>query len=286
MFSIVTDGIALGMLLFLISVGLSITMGLMDFANIAHGTFAMIGGYIANIAMNQFGIPFLPTLALGFIAGAVSGAVIEVLLIRYHYRSHPLDQVLLTIGIVFVSIAVATYLMGPNMQPFQLPTFLQGHLSVFGVSMRRYGVFLIVVGIAVILGLQLLVNRTRFGAMVRAAVDNRRVADGTGINVRRLFFYTFAFGSGLAGFGGALGLGMLAITPVFPLEYTVYFLMVVCAGGAGTIMGPFWVSILFGLVDTAGKYFIPQTGAFLVYLLVLLVLLLRPNGLIAKRGLV
>jgi branched-chain amino acid transport system permease protein len=261
-------------------------MGLMDFANLAHGTFAMVGGYLASVAMNQFGVPFLATLVLGFVAGALSGGVIEVLFIRHHYRSHPLDQVLLTIGIVFVSIAAATYVMGPNMQPFRLPAFLQGNLVVAGAPVRRYGVFLILVGVVVIVALQLLVNRTRFGAMVRAAVDNRRVAGGTGINVQRLFFYTFAFGSGLAGFGGALGLGMLAVTPVFPLEYTVYFLMVVCAGGAGTIMGPFWVALLFGLVDTAGKYFIPQTGAFLVYLLVLAVLLLRPNGLIAKRGLV
>lgn len=280
----VADGIALGMLLFLISVGLSITMGLMNFANLAHGTFAMIGGYAASVAINRFGVPFLATLPLGFVAGAAAGAVLEFVFIRRLYRAHALDQVLLTIGIVFVSVAIATYLFGPTMQPLTLPAFLDGQVAILGLHIRRYGIFLIVVGLALIVLLQLAINRTRYGAMVRAAVDNRRVAAGTGIDVERLFLFTFTVGSGLAGFAGALGLGMLAVTPVFPLEYMVYFLMVVCAGGAGTVLGPFVAAILFGVVDTLGKYLVPEAGAFLVYALVLVVLLLRPNGLVARGG--
>ena len=145
--------------------------------------------------------------------------------------------------------------------------------------------FLIVCGVLVISGLVLALNRTRLGARVRAAVDNRRVAQCTGIHVRRLFFLTFSFGCGLAGLGGALSLGMLGLDPFFPLKYMVEFLIVVGVGGAGTIVGPFIAALLIGMVDVAGKYFIPQAGAFLVYLVMIVGLLLRPNGLVARRGL-
>ena len=285
MIAILIDGISLGMLLFLIAVGLSITMGLMNFVNLAHGTFAMAGGYAASVAMNRYGLPFAPALAVGFLAGALLGGALEILLIRHLYRAHALEQVLLSIGIVFVSIATATYVFGPVVQPFRMPAALDGRMVIAGIEVGRYRLFLILFGLAVIAALQLLVGRTRFGAMVRAAVDNQRVAGGTGINVQRLFFVTFSFGCGLAGLGGALGLGMLSISPTFALQYIIYVLMVVCCGGAGTIAGPFLAAILFGIVDTAGKYLVPEAGGFLIYLLVLLVLLVRPNGLVPKRGL-
>lgn len=285
MATIFFDGLAYGMLLFLIAVGLSITMGMMNFVNLAHGVFAMLGGYAASIAMNSAAVSFPVALLIGFCSATMAGALLERLLFRRLYGAHALDQVLLSIGVVFVAIATATYLFGPTMQVFSLPPYLQGNFEVGGLSVGWYRLFLIVCGLVVISGLVLALSRTRLGATVRAAVDNRRVAEGTGIHVQRLFFLTFSFGCGLAGLGGALSLGMLSLDPFFPLKYMVDFLIVVGVGGAGTIAGPFVAAMLIGMVDVAGKYFIPQAGAFLAYLVMIVALLLRPNGLVARKGL-
>lgn len=282
---VVFDGVAYGMLLFLIAVGLSITMGLMNFVNLAHGSFAMVGGYAAAVLMNQFGIGFYPSLAGAFVAAALVGAVLELLLYRRLYKAHPLDQVLLSIGIVFVSIAAFTWYFGPTMQPFTLPASLDGRMNLLGLEVSRYRLFLIVCGVVVLAALLLGLGKTRYGAMVRAAVDNQRVAAGTGIRVQRLFFLTFAMGCGLAGLGGALSLGMLGLEPSFPLKYLVYFLIVVCVGGAGTITGPFVAALLIGIVDVAGKYYLPEAGAFLIYVVMILMLLVRPNGIVPRKGL-
>ncbi len=282
---VIFDGVAYGMLLFLIGVGLSITMGLMNFVNLAHGSFAMVGGYAAAVLMNQWGLGFGLSLAAAFVAAALVGAVLEFVFYRRLYRAHPLDQVLLSIGVVFVSIAAFTYFFGPTMQPFTLPKALEGQVSLLGLEVGRYRLFLIGCGVAVLVALLLGLGKTRYGAMVRAAVDNQRVAGGTGIHVQRLFFLTFSLGCGLAGLGGALSLGMLGLEPSFPLKYLVYFLMVVCVGGAGTVTGPFIAALLVGIVDVAGKYYLPETGAFLIYVFMIVMLLVRPNGIVAKKGL-
>ncbi|WP_341890403.1 branched-chain amino acid ABC transporter permease [Variovorax sp. YR752] len=282
---VIFDGVAYGMLLFLIGVGLSITMGLMNFVNLAHGSFAMVGGYAASVLMNQWGLGFGLSLVAAFVAAALVGAVLEFVFYRRLYRAHPLDQVLLSIGVVFVSIAAFTYFFGPTMQPFTLPKALEGQVSLLGLEVGRYRLFLIGCGVAVLVALLLGLGKTRYGAMVRAAVDNQRVAGGTGIHVQRLFFLTFSLGCGLAGLGGALSLGMLGLEPSFPLKYLVYFLMVVCVGGAGTVTGPFIAALLVGIVDVAGKYYLPETGAFLIYVFMIVMLLVRPNGIVAKKGL-
>ncbi|RQO41386.1 branched-chain amino acid ABC transporter permease [Variovorax sp. KBW07] len=282
---VIFDGVAYGMLLFLIGVGLSITMGLMNFVNLAHGSFAMVGGYAASVLMNQWGVGFGLSLLAAFVAAALVGAALEFVFYRRLYRAHPLDQVLLSIGVVFVSIAAFTYFFGPTMQPFTLPPALDGQVSLLGLEVGRYRLFLIGCGVAVLVALLLGLGKTRYGAMVRAAVDNQRVAGGTGINVQRLFFLTFSLGCGLAGLGGALSLGMLGLEPSFPLKYLVYFLMVVCVGGAGTVTGPFIAALLVGIVDVAGKYYLPEAGAFLIYVFMIVMLLVRPNGIVAKKGL-
>ncbi|KTT20352.1 branched-chain amino acid ABC transporter permease [Pseudacidovorax intermedius] len=278
------DGVAYGMLLFLMAVGLSVTMGLMNFVNLAHGSFAMAGGYAAAVLMNAHGVGFGLALLAAFVASALLGAVLEWLLYRRLYRAHPLDQVLLSIGLVFVSIAAFTWFFGPTLQPFTLPGWLQGQVAIAGVGVGRYRLFLIGCGLAVLAALLLALGRTRYGAMVRAAVDNQRVAAGTGIHVQRLFLLTFSLGCGLAGLGGALSLGVLGLEPGFALKYLVYFLLVVCVGGAGTITGPFAAALLVGIVDVAGKYYLPQTGAFLIYGVMIVMLLLRPHGLVVRKG--
>ena len=277
------DGIAYGSLLFLISVGLSVTMGLMNFVNLAHGAFAMLGGYVCVVAMNRLGMPFLAALPIAFVVSALVGVVLERTLYQRLYRSTHLDQVLFSIGLVLMSIAAATYFFGPTQQPIRLPAFLQGQWHVAGIDIGIYRVFLIAIVVVATLALTALIERTRFGSQVRAAVDNQQAAAGLGIDVNRVFALTFALGSGLAGLGGGLGIDVLGLDPGFPLKFMVYFLLVVAVGGAGTIKGPLLAALLLGIFDVAGKYYVPQIGAFVIYLLMVVLLILFPAGLYGKR---
>lgn len=283
--TVLFDGVAYGMLLFLMAVGLSITMGLMKFVNLAHGSFAMVGGYAASVLMARFGFGFFAVLPVAFLSAALVGAALELCLYRRLYRAHALDQVLLSIGIVFVSVAAFSWFFGSGLQPFTLPPVLAGRLQFGGTELGRYRLFLVVCGLLVLVALLLGLGKTRYGAMVRAAVDNQRVAAGTGIPVQRLFLLTFSLGCGLAGLGGALSLGLIGLEPSFPLRYLVFFLIVVCVGGAGSIVGPFVAALLVGVVDVAGKYYLPAAGGFLIYGVMIAMLLLRPNGIVARKGL-
>jgi branched-chain amino acid transport system permease protein len=277
------DGIAYGMLLFVLSVGLSVTLGLMNFVNLAHCAFAMLGGYVTVLLTQQFHWPFFATLPMAFIASAAASVVLERTLYRRLYRASDLDQVLLTIGIAFISVALAAYMFGTTQQPIEVPAYMRGSFNFFGLDIGRYRLFLIGVGVAVTLLLVAALEYTRFGAQVRAAVDNQRMARGLGINVDATFAATFALGSGLAGLGGALAIEIVGLDPVFAFTYLVYVLIVVAVGGLGSIVGSFAAAILIGVSDIAGKYYVPELGAFLIYLVMLLVLMWRPAGLFGKR---
>jgi len=278
------DGIAYGSLLFIISIGLSVTMGLMNFVNLAHGAFAMLGGYACVIAMTRLGLPFLASLPVAFVVSALAGVVLERLLYRRLYRATHLDQVLFSIGLIFMAIASATWLFGSQQQPVRLPEFLRGQVRVLGLDFGAYRLFLIVVVVAITLALTWLVERTRFGAEVRASVDNQQASAGLGINVERVFSLTFALGSGLAGLGGGLGIDVLGLDPTFPLKYMVYFLLVVAVGGAGTIKGPLFAALILGVFDVAGKYYVPQLGSFVIYVVMVAMLLVFPQGLVGRRA--
>jgi branched-chain amino acid transport system permease protein len=278
------DGIAYGSLLFIISIGLSVTMGLMNFVNLAHGAFAMLGGYACVIAMTRLGLPFLASLPVAFIVSAAAGVVLERLLYRRLYRATHLDQVLFSIGLIFMAIAGATWLFGSQQQPVRLPDFLRGQVRVLGLDFGAYRLFLIVVVVAITLALTWLIERTRFGAEVRASVDNQQASAGLGINVERVFSLTFALGSGLAGLGGGLGIDVLGLDPTFPLKYMVYFLLVVAVGGAGTIKGPLFAALILGVFDVAGKYYVPQLGSFVIYVVMVAMLLVFPQGLVGRRA--
>jgi branched-chain amino acid transport system permease protein len=278
------DGIAYGSLLFVIAIGLSVTLGLMNFVNLAHGAFAMIGGYVSVVAMTRFGIPFLAALPLAFVAAAVAGIVLERTLYQRLYGASPLDQVLFSIGLVYVAIAAATHWFGPTQQPVQLPDFLRGQVEVLGRGFGAYRIFLIATVALLTVVLHLLMERTRFGAAVRASVDNAVAAAGLGINVNRVFALTFALGSGLAGLGGGLGIDILGLDPQFALKYMVYFLLVVAVGGVGTIKGPLCAALILGVFDVAGKYYVPQVGGFVIYALMVVLLLLFPHGLYGRHA--
>jgi branched-chain amino acid transport system permease protein len=277
------DGLAYGTLLFVISVGLSITLGLMGFNNLAHGVFAMAGGYLLVTLMGKAGIGFLPSLPIVFCVVAVSSLVLERLLYRPLYRSTPLDQVLLTVGIIFVATASTTFIWGPGQQPVVLPEGLTGQFHWLGLDLSRYRLFLMAVGAAILVTLLFGLERTRFGAMIRASVDNHRTAEAMGIRVDRVFQITFAIGSGLAGLGGALGVDVLGLDPNFSIKYLVYFLLVVVVGGPGSVLGTLLAALLLGVADIAGKYYVPQTGAFVIYAAMIILLLLFPQGLLGRR---
>jgi branched-chain amino acid transport system permease protein len=282
-FGVLFDGFAYGMLLFLMSVGLSVTLGMMNFVNLAHCSFAMLGGYVAITLMNAFDWPFLATLPVAFIAAAAASVVLERIFFRRFYNASDLDQCLLTIGIVFVSIATAAYIYGTDQQPMQLPPYLRGSIAFMGLDLSVYRLFLIATALLITIALVVMVEATRFGAQVRAAVNNQRMARGLGINVDGLFAATFALGSGLAGLGGALAIAMLGLDPQFALTYLIYVLIVVSVGGLGSISGSFAAAMLLGFSDMAGKYYVPSIGAFLIYLVMIVLLMWRPAGLFGRR---
>lgn len=278
------DGIAYGALLFLISIGLSVTMGLMNFVNLAHGAFAALGGYVVVVLMGRLGVPFLAALLAAFVVAAAVGALLERTLYQRLYKASPLDQVLFSIGLTFVAVAGATYVWGPSQQPVRLPEFLQGQMHVLGLDLGVYRLFLIALVVVITMALAALIERTRFGAQVRASVDNPQASAGLGINVSRVFALTFALGSGLAGLGGGMGIDVLGLDPTFPIKYMVYFLLVVAVGGAGSIKGTLVAALILGVFDVAGKYYVPQVGAFVIYALMVVLLVFFPAGLFGRRA--
>ena len=283
MLTILLDGVAYGMLLFLLACGLSVTLGLMNFINLAHGVFAMIGGYVTALLMNRAGAPFLATLPVAFLLPALIGVVLERTLYRRLYGASPLDQVLFTIGLVFMAMPIANYLLGDQPQQVHLPPWLSGRVEFHGVGIGVYRLFIIGVCGAIAAALQIFLVKTRFGARLRAAVDDARVASGLGINVDRLFAVAFAVGSGLAGLGGALAADVVGgIDPTFPLKFMVTFLIVVTIGGSNGILGAFVGALLLGVLDVAGKYYVPSIGAFIIYFVMVVTLILRPQGLFAR----
>jgi branched-chain amino acid transport system permease protein len=277
------DGIAYGSLLFLISNGLSVTLGLMNFVNLAHGAFAMLGGYACVLLMRR-DVPFLLALPLVFLSVALVGVVLERTLYRRLYKAPHLDQVLFSIGLTFMAVAAATWFFGPAQQPVELPRFLRGQVHMLGLDFGRYRLFLVALVVLATTVLQTLLERTRFGAQVRASVDHQAVAAGLGIDVNRVFSITFALGAGMAGLGGAVGIDLLGLDPTFALKYLVYFLLVVAVGGAGSIQGTAVAAITLGVFDVAGKYYVPEVGAFIIYALMIVLLILFPAGLYGRRA--
>jgi len=282
MLTILFDGIAYGMLLFVLACGLAVTLGLMNFVNLAHGAFAMAGGYVTVVLVNRLGVPFFAALPLAFLVSLVLGAVLERTLYVHVYAKSHLDQVLFTIGLVFMSVAAVDYVMGSQQQFVGIPAALQGRYDVLGVGVGKYRLLIIVVCGTLTAALQRILVGTRFGTRLRAAVDDPRVARGLGINVDAVFTVTFAVGSGLAGLGGALGAEILGLDPIFPLKFLIYFLIVVTVGGTSSITGPFLASLLLGIADVAGKYYVPKLGAFVIYTIMIAVLIWRPQGLFGR----
>ena len=281
--SILFDGLAYAMFLFIVSVGLSVTMGLMGFVNLAHGAFAMAGGYLVLTLTRGWGVPFIPSLVIVFlVVGAVSVIFERTLYIRL-YRATELDQVLLTIGLAFMAIASYTYFYGPSQQSIRLPSYLTGQIDGGFRTFPTYRVFMIAIGAILIAVLWYVFERTNIGAKIRAAVDNRRMAQSIGIDVDRLFTLTFGIGSGLAALGGGLAVQLVGLSPSFALIYLVFFLLVVAVGGLGSFKGTLLAALILGIFDTAGKYLYADAGGFFIYAIAMAILLVRPAGLYGRE---
>lgn len=281
--TVLLDGISYGMVLFLISVGLTITMGLMRVVNLAHGSFAMIGGYIAGY-LTQRGANFYLALVVASIVPGILGAAAEVTVFRPLYRKGELSQVLLTIGFVFVATAVVTEIFGAFPYPVQFPDYLNKPVDIGFRTYPGYRLFLIVVGGLVATVLWILIENSVYGARLRAAVDNSRMARAVGMNVNVLFTGTFVVGCALAGLGGAIGAGILSPEPSYALKYVVLFLVVVIVGGEGSFKGSFVAAMALGIIDTIGKYFFTEAAAYLLYAAVFVLLLWRPQGLLPPKS--
>lgn len=281
--TILLDGLAYGMILFIISVGLTVTMGLMRIVNLAHGAFAMIGGYV-GVSEVAAGVPYIPAAIGAALATGLIGAAVEPLVYRPLYRRSPLSQALMTFGFTFIVIAALTSIFGANDKPLPLPDWLNGQFPLGYRSYPTYRLFLIVVGGAIAAVMWVVVERSTFGAQLRAAVDNPRMARAVGIDVSRLFFGTFAVACGLAGLGGVLGAGLLSVEPGYALRYLTLFLVVVGVGGAGSFKGSFGAALLLGVVDTVAVYLVPPAADYILYTFVVALLLWRPHGLIPARS--
>lgn len=281
--TVVFNGLAYGVLLFIIAVGLSVTMGMMQFANLAQVSLSMLGGYVLVTAMDSLGISFLASLPLAFLLVGAFSILLERLVLRHFYGSDDLTQVLLTLGLVFMSISAVAFVWGPSFRPIRVPEWLSGQQPLFGVMLERYRIFLLISGGLIAAAMVIGLERTRFGAMVRACVDNRRAASGCGINTGAVFALTFALGGGLAGLGGALSANLLSLDPNFPLRYLVYVLIVVSVGGLGNILGSLLAALLIGVADVVGKYYLPAAGGVFIYVLTVAIMMWRPQGLLGRK---
>ena len=280
--SILFDGFAYGMLLFTITVGLSITMGVLQFTNLAHGAFAMFGGYLAVVLVNSLSLNFILAILVVFLLIGLLGFIAERLIFRHFYTATPLRQVLLTIGIVFMSVAVMRYVFGPLSVGVAIPAALETTHQIGGVSIPAYRMMLLAFGLTLGIVLWVFIDRTLIGAKLRAAVSNRNMAEAVGIDVPFLFAVVFSIGAGLAGVGGALSVEVLGLTPTYAFDYLSLVLLVVIVGGLGSIRGAFVGSLFIGVIDNAGKFLFPEVGAFLLYLITFAILLWRPQGLLPK----
>ena len=276
-------GVSYGLLLCIIAVGLVVTMGLMRVVNLAHGAFAAIGGYLAMGLLMPLGVPFGLAIVLAVAAVAAFSVVIERLLYVHLYGASELDQVLLTVGINFIVVAGLTLAFGPNVLPTRLPPSLAASVDLGFRSFETYRLLLLGVGVVVIGALWLAFERTALGARLRAAVDNRSMTQAIGIDVPRLFSIAFALGSALAALGGALGAPLLPLEPLYPFRYLVLVLVIVALSGFGNIRATLFVAVFVGIVDTAGRYFLPDSGSFTLYALLIVLIVWRPEGLLARR---
>jgi branched-chain amino acid transport system permease protein len=280
---VLLDGLAYGMALFVVCAGLSLAMGVMRVVNLAHGAFAMIGGYAAAALIQSAGLPYAAAVPLAIAGTVLLLLPLEPLLYR-RLPAEPLPQILATVGLAFCAIGIASHVFGPIVQPIPLPRGLESPVDLGLRTLPGHKLLVIAAGATLALALWLVLTRTAFGARLRAVVENPDMAGALGIDTRAIRRASFALCLALAACGGILGAQLMPIEPHYALRYIVTFLVVVSAGGPGSITGTLVAALALGMVDTLARYSAPEYGAFFFYLAVIALVLARPQGLILRAG--
>jgi len=277
------NGVSLGMLFLLVAAGLSLIFGLMGVVNFAHGSLFMVGAYAGLVLFERSGVFLLGLLLAPFIVAAI-GVVMEYLTLRPLYGRDPLYQILLTFGIALILDELVVLIWGPNALSFQTPDWATGILDVFGASFPAYRVFVIVLGAAVAVAVYLFLQRTRYGLVVRAGTNNRTMVEASGINVKRAFTIMFAVGAGMAAVGGVAAGPMMSAYPSMGLEMVINAFVVVVIGGLGSFRGSIVAALLAGLAQSFGNFYVPSFSSIIIFVLMVVVLLIRPAGLFGTEG--
>lgn len=280
--NVALDGTAYGMVLFIIAVGMSLTLGLMRFVNLSHGAFAMLGGYITALMIREAGWSFWSAFLIGILVTSLVGAVLEHLVLRHLYSRTQLDQVLFTIGLSFFMIAATNAMAGPQVQLIALPDWLSRPVDLGFRTLPGQRLLVIAMGAVLALLLGWGISRTRFGIWLRAAVDHPSTAATLGIPIRRVQCLSFAMGAGLAAVGGVLGAELMPLEPYYALKYLVLVLVVVAVGGMGSIAGSLVAALALGWVETASKYFFSDWGSTFFFLAMAVMLAWRPEGVLKR----
>lgn len=274
----IVNALQMGALLFLVASGLSLIFGLMHVVNLAHGVFYMAGAYLALTLAGRLGHFYWALLIVPALT-AVLGVLVERTLLSRTYGRGMYPQVLLTLGLVFACDELVRIIWGPQIQTLAPPAELQGSLDVLGVAVPLYRLLVVLIGAVVVVALVALFGRSRLGAMVRASVDDREMASALGIDVRRLFTGVFAVGSALAGLAGVLSVPLFNAFPGMGSEILISALVVVVVGGMGSLAGALIASLIIGAATVVGQVYAPAFSTGFIYLVLVLVLLVRPQGL-------
>jgi branched-chain amino acid transport system permease protein len=277
------NGLQLSMLLFLLSIGLTVIFGLMHFINLAHGALYALGAYVGVTTFALTG-GYWGAFAAAPVAVAMAGIILYAGLVRRMRKAGPMSQVLVTFGLIFVFLDLFRMVWGDIALSLPEPTLFTGRTALFGVDYPTYRLFIIGLGLVIMLSLWLLLSRTQIGAMIRAGVDNDQMAACLGINVERLFFLVFCIGCALAGLAGAIAAPVLSVTPDMGMQVLIPTLIVVVIGGLGSLKGAIAGSLLVGFMQTFGAVIAPELASMTIYALLAAVLILRPSGLFPAKS--
>ena len=275
------NGLSYGVLLFLLSVGLTLIFGMLDVINLAHGSFYMLGAYAGLATLAVTGNFWLAVLAAPLAVGLI-GALMERVCLRPLYRRSPLDQVLLTFGFIYLFEDVVKWIWGGKIRSIPPPEVFSGSVSFFGATVPSYRLFMIVFGLAMAMALWLLIERTRLGAIIRAGVFDAEMAAGMGINIDRVFTGVFAFGAALGGLSGVIAGPIQSASPPMGAGILIPALIVVVVGGLGSLKGSLVGSLIIGQAETFGKAWLPGSSMVIIYVVMALVVLFRPQGLFGR----
>ena len=275
------NGLSYGVLLFLLSVGLTLIFGMLDVVNLAHGSFYMLGAYAGLATIAALGNFWIALVVAPLVVGAI-GAVMERLALRPLYRRSPLDQVLLTFGFIYLFEDLVKWIWGGRIRSIPPPDLFSGSVTILGATIPSYRLFVIVFGLAMAVALWLLIERTRLGSIIRAGVFDAEMTAGMGINMPVVFTAVFAFGAALGGLSGVIAGPIQSASPPMGAGILVPALIVVVVGGLGSLKGSLAGSLIIGQAETFGKVWLPGASMMMIYLVMAAIVLLRPQGLFGR----